>query len=72
MATDRGSEGTDPVSKVIKGATMFLIGLVFFVAVFSLFYTVQSGQEGVLLTFNKADTVARTDGLQGSLSGGPP
>jgi len=44
----------------VTAGLLILFGAIIF---FSSMYTIQSGQEGVLLTFNKADTVAKTDGL---------
>ena len=42
---------------------MFAIILFAIITFFSLFYTVQSGQEGVLLTFSRADMVSKGPGL---------
>jgi prohibitin 2 len=52
---------------VIRGVILAGVALIVVIAVFSSFYTVQSGQEGVLLTFNKADPVAKEPGLHAKI-----
>lgn len=53
----------EQIKKMVKGILTAIIAVFVLVIVFNSFYTIRSGQEGVLLTFNKADPVAKGDGL---------
>jgi prohibitin 2 len=58
---DMDSDETEKkIVKAVKIGALVIAGLIIF---FGTFYTIQSGQEGVLLTFNKA----ATDGIQPGL-----
>jgi len=48
---------------LIKGIVVGFVLLILLIAVVGCFYTIQSGQEGVLLTFNKANPVSMQPGL---------
>lgn len=48
---------------IAKYVVLGVLGVIFLIAVFGAFYTVTSGQEGVLLRFNKADPIPREAGL---------
>lgn len=56
---DNGPTVGHAISWVFGGIVLVVI----IIALFSIFYTIQSGQEGVLLTFNKADPVGMEPGL---------
>ena len=65
MASWQG-KGRAPVKaepNYVKMGVLGVLALFFIIAFFSLFYQVASGQEGVLLTFSKADMVAKGPGL---------
>ena len=51
------------IKKVFRNVVLGILVIVLIVAVFDCFYTVPSGQEGVLLTFGKADMAAIQPGL---------
>lgn len=58
------NEEMDGVERAIKRAIGYVIFFVILLVVlFGSMYTVKSGQEGVLLTFGKADVLAREPGL---------
>jgi len=66
MATtnwDEKSSVDDVGKKVIKGILTAAIILFLIIGFFSVFYTIESGQEGVLLTFGKAGAVPSQPGL---------
>jgi prohibitin 2 len=72
MATNKGSDPEeDPTMKQIKngiktGVGLFILLLVV-IGIFSALYTIKSGQEGVLLTFGKADPVPSYPGLHAKI-----
>lgn len=56
-------EEVDEVKKAIGIGLKIGIGIIAVIIFFSVFYTIQSGQEGVLLTFNKAAAEGISPGL---------
>jgi len=60
---DSSSSVDDVGKKVVKGVLTGILVLVLLIAAFSMFYTIESGQEGVLLTFGKASAVPSLPGL---------
>ncbi len=56
-------ETTKQVKQVIKYGMWILFGIIGLIIIFGSFYTIQSGQEGVLLTFNKAQAEGMQPGL---------
>jgi len=58
---------TSDVSKIIKYAMIGVIALFLVIMAFSIFYTVQSGQEAVLFTFGKADMNAVGPGIHAKI-----
>jgi regulator of protease activity HflC (stomatin/prohibitin superfamily) len=64
MASKFGeSQPVDPVKTVVKTVLTGIVVLVLVIAAFSAFYTIESGQEGVLLTFGQAGQIPSTPGL---------
>ena len=63
MASKYDDEIHAQVRRVVKAGVAAIVVIFLLVLVFSTFYTVPSGQEGVLLTFGKADMVAIQPGL---------
>ena len=57
------SQPVDPVKTVVKTVLTGIVVLVLIIAAFSMFYTIESGQEGVLLTFGQAGKVPSQPGL---------
>lgn len=57
------SQPQDNAAKIVKGVLTGAIVLVLVIAAFSMFYTIESGQEGVVLTFGKADAIPSQPGL---------
>lgn len=51
------------VGQITKGVIAGVFGIILLIAIFGSLYTITSGQEGVLLRFNKADVVAKEPGL---------
>lgn len=60
-------EPTLDVGKIVKYVTIGVIALFLVITAFSIFYTVQSGNEGVLFTFGKADTSAIGPGIHAKI-----
>lgn len=60
MSRNYENELSVRIGRVVWIAVLIFFGLI---VIFGSVYTIQSGQEGVLLTFNKADLYAKTDGL---------
>jgi prohibitin 2 len=56
------SEGIT-TSQIVKIVVLVVIGIIALIFMFGAFYTVTSGEEGVLLRFNKADAIPRDAGL---------
>ena len=69
MATKNPWEGNqankpdETGKKVVKGVLTAVIAIILIVVAFTLFYTIESGQEGVLLTWGKANPVSVQPGL---------
>lgn len=60
----RNEDNVDAVERAMKRAISYVIFFVILLVVmFGSMYTVKSGQEGVLLTFGKADMIAKEPGL---------
>jgi regulator of protease activity HflC (stomatin/prohibitin superfamily) len=70
MATKNPWEGNqanksedDMGKKIVRGVLTAVIAIILIVVAFSLFYTIESGQEGVILTWGQANPVSVQPGL---------